>query len=274
MRLASLGSADQHERGRDRPGVVTGIAAGVIALSCCVGPAVAALLGMTTAAVAIDVATDLYGNWGWAFKLAGVAFAATALLLSVRRRRTCGAKPRVWRSIGMIALSGIATYSLLYGATTWLGARAAEISPPPTISAVGSSVQQRVKSALTQVRRHYPHFRVDIEGLSSEGVTLRVGWQNPDIEPLSSEYNEELTRRIEGSREATMVLLGAVAHANPSIQRFSAYEDRIFIPIWSREQILAVDPAELRDFNAYTDFVFSAKHHAGYATLFGDQGSW
>lgn len=166
------------------------MAAGVIALSCCVGPAVAALLGITSATVAIDVATDLYGNWGWAFKLAGVAFASAAVLLSARRWRACGAQPRIWRSIGMIALWGIVTYSLLYGATTWLGARP-KLSPPPTIRAVGSSIQQRVESALTQVHRHYPNFRVDIEGLSSEGVALRVGWQNPDIEPLTSEYNEE-----------------------------------------------------------------------------------
>lgn len=71
-----------------------------------------------------------------------------------------------------------------------------------------------------------------------------------------------------------MVLLRALAHANPNIQRFSAYEDRLFIPIWSREQILAVDPAELRDFDDYTGFVFSAKDRAGYASLFGDDGSW
>lgn len=226
-----------------------------------------------SATVAIDLATDLYGDWGWTFKLAGVMFAAGALLFSVRRRRACGAKPRLWWSIGMIALSGVVTYSLLYGATTWLGMRAPAPTPPPQITAVGSSTEQRVGSALTQVRGHYPTFRVKIATLSSEGVSLMVGWQNPDIDPLSSQYNEELTRRIEDSREATIVLLGALARADRGIQRFSAYEDRLFIPIWSREQILDANPAELRGFEAYTDFVSSADGLSGYAPLFDDQGS-
>ncbi|MCA1674010.1 MAG: hypothetical protein LC799_18030 [Actinobacteria bacterium] len=250
---------------------MAGIAAGFIALSCCVGPTVAALLGITSAAVAFDVATDLYDHWGWAFKLAGVIFAGAAVVLVSRRQRACGARPRVWRSIGMIGIAGVVTYSLLYGATTWLGARASTEAAPPQITVEGTSIGQRVRSALAQVRQHYPHFKVDIQALSSQGVAMTVGWHNPDLAPLSDDYSDEIVRRVEDSREATIVLLSAIARSNPSLDRFSAYEDRLFIPIWSRAQVLSADPAELREFDAYTRFLFSARDRAGYAAIF--QGS-
>lgn len=264
-------SADAPAPLRERRGIVTGIAAGAIALGCCVGPAVLALIGITSATVAIDVATDLYGTWGWAFKLAGIAFAGATVALSVRRRRACGAKPRVWRSVGIVLATGAITYSALYGATTWLGARASDPLVPPTIRVEGSSIGQRVQSAIDQVRRHYPHFRVDLQGLSSEGVAFIVGWDNPTSPALDDEYRTEMTRRVEDSREATFVLLQSIARSNPSMRRFSAYEDQFFIPIWSRPQLLRADPSGLREFDAYSRFVFSAENRAGYAVLFGDQ---
>lgn len=124
MRQTNWVSADEGTSPRDRAGILTGVIAGVIALSCCVGPAVAALVGITSAAIAVDVATDLYGTWGWAFKLAGVVFGVAAVALAVRRRRACGAKPRPWRSVGVVGLAGIVTYALLYVGTAWLGTRA------------------------------------------------------------------------------------------------------------------------------------------------------
>lgn len=124
MPQPSLASADAPSPSPDRRGVLAGVAAGVIALACCVGPAATALVGITSAAVAIDVATDLYGTWGWAFKLAGLAFATAAVVISVRQRRACGTEPRVWRLLGVVAIAGIVTYSLLYVGTTWLGMRA------------------------------------------------------------------------------------------------------------------------------------------------------
>jgi hypothetical protein len=195
------------------------------------------------------------------------------LVTSGRRRQACGAQPRIWRSLVVVALTGAVTYSLLYVGTTWLGARASEPRRPPKILVDGSSVNQRVASALTQVRKRYPHFRVQLEGLSSQGVAFTVGWHNPDLPPLGDEYNEETVGRVEDSREATVVLLRAIARSNPSINRFSAYEDQLLIPIWSRAQVLAADPIDLRDFDAYTEFVFSARDRAGYAALLGDQGS-
>lgn len=252
--------------------VVAGVVAGIIALGCCVGPAVAALVGITSATVAVDLATDLYGTWGWLFKLAGVVFGAAAVLITVRRRRACGAKPRVWRSVGVVAVVGVATYSLLYAGTTWLGVRASEPPPPPKISVEGASVAQRAASALSQVRDHYPHFLVQLEGVSSEGVSFTVGWSIPDLPPLSDEYQEEIVRRVEDSREATVVLLRALARSDPDLRRFSAHDDRFFIPIWSRAQILRADPTKLRDFSEYTRFQFSAHDRGGYAAVFGDEG--
>lgn len=52
------------ETGRPRRGIVAGLIAGVVGIGCCVGPAVAALTGITSAAVAIDLANSLYSEWG------------------------------------------------------------------------------------------------------------------------------------------------------------------------------------------------------------------
>ncbi len=268
MRPANSVSAEPATPTRNRRGLGAGIVAGFIALGCCVGPTVAALLGITSAAVAFDVATDLYDNWGWAFRLAGVIFAAAAVTLAVRRRRACGAKPKLLRTIGVMAIVAIVTYAALFAATTWLGARASENAAPPQITVEGDSLPQRVRSALTQVREHYPHYRLDIQSLSPAGVAMTVGWDKPDLDPLTDEYNEEVVRRVEDSREATIVLLRAIARSDPGLDRFSAHEDRLFIPIWSRAQILSADPAELRDFDAYSRFMFSARDRTGYAALF------
>lgn len=115
--------------GGDEPGVgrglFAGIAAGFVGLACCVGPAVAALLGITSAAVAVDVANNLYGNWGWAFKLAGAGVGLGAILLARRRSRACGIeRPRLGRFAATLAVTGVVTYGVLYALTTWAGTRA------------------------------------------------------------------------------------------------------------------------------------------------------
>jgi len=108
-----------------RRGAVLGIGLGVVGLGCCVGPAVAAMLGITTATVAVDLATDLYEQWGWAFKLAAACLAILAVLLTRRTGSECSLrKPRVGRFTAALALSAVATYALLYAGTTWLGGRA------------------------------------------------------------------------------------------------------------------------------------------------------
>ncbi len=115
----------QSARPTARRGTVLGIGLGVVGLGCCVGPAVAALLGITTATVAVDLATGLYEKWGWAFKFGAVFLAILAVLITRRTRRECSTrKPRVGRFTAAIALSAVTTYALLYAGTTWLGGRA------------------------------------------------------------------------------------------------------------------------------------------------------
>ena len=106
---------------------MTGFFAGTIGLGCCVGPTVAALLGVSSATYAVDLATDLYEDWGWAFKLAGAGFAGAAIYAARRQAATCSVeKPKLGRFAATVALTGIGTYAALYGLTTYLG----EISTP------------------------------------------------------------------------------------------------------------------------------------------------
>lgn len=257
-----------------RFGVAAGAVAGVIALGCCVGPAVGGLLGVASATAMFELANDLYGTWGWAFKLAGVAFAsaaAAAAFRGVRRCEVASRSRRVARFLAGLVVTGLATYGVLYGATTWLGDAA--VAAPPRVRARGATPHERMVSALTQVRRHYPEFRVEVEGLSSTGVRLLVGWRNPDVDPLSDAYAREVSRRVEDSREATLVLLRALAASDPEMQSFSAYEDGFFVPVWSRTQILSIDdPRVYRDFARYSEFVHSAEKRSGYASL--REGGW
>ncbi len=101
-----------------------GAGAGVVALGCCVGPAVGALLGLSSAAVAVDLATNLYSDWGWAFKIAGIMFAVAAVTVARRGSRQCQVKPRLMRFTIIVVGTGLATYGALYATTTALGQRA------------------------------------------------------------------------------------------------------------------------------------------------------
>ncbi|MDQ3619998.1 MAG: hypothetical protein M3391_07715 [Actinomycetota bacterium] len=114
------------ERGSAKSGgaATVGIAAGIVALGCCVGPAVAALLGLSSAAVAIDLATNLYSEWGWAFKIAGMVSAVMVVALARRRSRQCGTRPRLMKFTVVLVGTGLATYAVLYAGTTWLGQQA------------------------------------------------------------------------------------------------------------------------------------------------------
>lgn len=105
-----------------RRGLIAGLGAGIVAIGCCVGPTVAALFGVMSAATAADLADDLYAEWGWAFKIAGAVAGGAALLLARRRMRVCRTSKRSFRAFAMIlAGTGIATYFALYAVTTWLG---------------------------------------------------------------------------------------------------------------------------------------------------------
>jgi hypothetical protein len=95
----------------------------MIGIGCCVYPVTLVLLGLSSAAAAVDLANTLYGEWGWAFKSAGAAAALAALWVQRRRARACpvDARPSLTRTVLWIAGVGAATYAAFYWFTTWLG---------------------------------------------------------------------------------------------------------------------------------------------------------
>lgn len=100
-----------------------GLASGLVGIMCCVGPTVLALLGVVSAGTASVWATDLYDNYAWWFRLAGLVIMAALVWFALRRRDQCsvaGVKRVRWRLAGTLAVAAV-TYGVLYAATTWLG---------------------------------------------------------------------------------------------------------------------------------------------------------
>jgi hypothetical protein len=108
---------------RSRRSALLGAVAGLIGIGCCVYPVALVLLGLSSAAAAVDLANFLFDEWGWAFKSAGATFALAALWIQRRRARACraNARPSLARNALWIAIVGLATYAAFYGLTTWLG---------------------------------------------------------------------------------------------------------------------------------------------------------
>lgn len=103
--------------------VGTGIVGGVTAILCCAGPTVLALLGIMSATTAFALATDLYDNWAWLFRLAGLLVVVGIVWWGLRRRRACtrsGVRSNWKRLAGVVAI-GVGTYTVLYVVTTLLG---------------------------------------------------------------------------------------------------------------------------------------------------------
>ena len=120
-----------HDTGRDsrtapRPGLV-GAIAGLVGIACCVYPVVLVLLGLSTAAAAVDLGNRLFAEWGWAFKLTGLSLIGVAIVVQRRRARACApdAQPRVLPSALIMLAVAVGTYLALYATTTWLGNSAA-----------------------------------------------------------------------------------------------------------------------------------------------------
>ncbi|MGH2750129.1 MAG: hypothetical protein ACRDK3_04555 [Actinomycetota bacterium] len=267
----------QEETARPGRGIFAGVVAGVVGLGCCVGPAVAALTGITSAAVAIDAANSLYAEWGWAFKVAGVIAGAAAIGLSLRARLRCRSRPLgIGRYALIVIVTGLVTYGVLYGLTTWLGglgdegaAAAAEqrLSPHSSVEVSGRSVSSRVNSALKEITSRYPTVELSFVGASRDSILVKTGWELPDT-PVGERYYTELQDTIEDSREATILLLQTIARTNPGIDHLGAYEDRNIVPIWSREQVLAAgDPRNFRDFERFTSFQVDAERQTGYFAI-------
>ena len=125
--------ADPARAGQETPAAVRprrsaflGAIAGLIGIGCCVYPVALVLLGVSSAAAAVDLANVLLDEWGWAFKSAGAAFALVALWIQRRRARACpvDARPALARTALWISAIAVATYAVVYGLTTWLGSLA------------------------------------------------------------------------------------------------------------------------------------------------------
>jgi hypothetical protein len=100
-----------------------GAIAGIVGIGCCVYPVALALLGVATAVEAFDLATDLYGNYAWWFRLGGLTVAAVAIWLQLRKRGECSLEgARRNRGYIMAALFiAFVVYWVFYGITTALG---------------------------------------------------------------------------------------------------------------------------------------------------------
>ena len=100
-----------------------GVSAGLVAISCCVGPAVLALFGLVSAADAYLWAGRLSGGYAWWFRAAGLLVAVGLTARTLRRRNQCSiAGARGNRgALAVMATTAVLTYAVLYGVTTALG---------------------------------------------------------------------------------------------------------------------------------------------------------
>lgn len=100
-----------------------GVTGGVVGILCCAGPTLLALLGIVSASTAFVWATDLYDNYAWWFRLAGLAVLTVLVVVALRRRNQCsvaGVNRLRWRLLAVLAVA-VVTYGVLYAVTTWLG---------------------------------------------------------------------------------------------------------------------------------------------------------
>ncbi|MBW3665800.1 MAG: hypothetical protein KY469_22155 [Actinobacteria bacterium] len=123
QRQASEGRPRDDENRLRLPATRIGLASGLVAILCCVGPAALALVGLIGGATAYTLATDLYTEWGWWFRAAGLLVAAGLVWIALRRRDAChvdGVR-RSGRSLMVILVVAGVTYGAMYALTTWLG---------------------------------------------------------------------------------------------------------------------------------------------------------
>ena len=107
----------------DRSGLKLGIVAGLIGISCCVGPTVLALLGLSSVSFAISLSNSLYFEYGWYFRGAAVVLGALVVIGLLRARKSCtlrGARQQ-WRLFLTVTATMVVVYVALAWLTTWLG---------------------------------------------------------------------------------------------------------------------------------------------------------
>ncbi len=110
----------------DRSGLKLGVVAGLAGISCCVGPTVLALLGLSSVSVAINLGNTLYSQYGWYFRGAALVLAAAGVIRVLQLRKACtlrGARGQ-WRLLATVVAAMVVVYAGLYWLTAWL-ARAA-----------------------------------------------------------------------------------------------------------------------------------------------------
>ncbi len=130
----------------DRSGLRVGIVAGLAGISCCVGPTVLALLGLSSVSFAISLGNTLYYQYGWYFRGAALVLAAAGVVSLLRKRKSCtlrgareqwrllvtvgksctlrGAREQ-WRLLVTVVAAMVVVYVGLYWLTTWLARAAA-----------------------------------------------------------------------------------------------------------------------------------------------------
>lgn len=59
----------------------------LVASLCCFGPVILVMFGLSTVAFAASLSNVLYGQYDWAFRLAGLAFLTATVVLYLRRKR-------------------------------------------------------------------------------------------------------------------------------------------------------------------------------------------
>ena len=117
-------SAEAAGHGREvTKGIKFGLLSGLAGIMCCVSPVVLVLLGIATAAEAVTLGDTLYYGYAWFFRAFGLAVAAIAVVLYLRRRGMCtlaGAR-RSWRMLAFLVVAGVGTYIGLFWFTKYLG---------------------------------------------------------------------------------------------------------------------------------------------------------
>ncbi len=117
-------SAEAAGHGREvTKGIKFGLLSGLAGIMCCVSPVVLVLLGIATAAEAVTLGDTLYYGYAWFFRAFGLAVAAIAVVLYLRRRGRCtlaGAR-RSWRMLAVLVAAGVGTYIGLFWFTKYLG---------------------------------------------------------------------------------------------------------------------------------------------------------
>lgn len=111
----------------DRSGLKLGALAGLLGISCCVGPTILALLGVISVSFAIGLGTTLYYDYGWYFRGAAILFAAVGVLQTLKRRKSCSVRGAgaQWKLLLTVAVAMAVMYAVLYGLTRYMASLAA-----------------------------------------------------------------------------------------------------------------------------------------------------